>query len=173
MNPTPQSPEWSTVLKRGKHKRTNAATQPAMQGHLKNELQWKMGIIGTGAEGNIPVIKTKLVRGFATSFSLELGADTLCAYLFEKLGKSVTYKKILSTHNRFGSFHVMTECGEVAELYDAQLWPAGTCVRRYYEAASGSVPKGMEWEAKCSSAPGATPAVHTAFEASNKASARG
>lgn len=71
----------------------------------------------------------------------------------------MTCKKIASTSNRFGSFQVVAECKEVAELYDTQLWPAGIYVRRYYEARKsrerGSLAQ-MAGEAEYSSVPGAT-----------------
>lgn len=153
--------EWSTVVKKGKHKQPSIVTQPnaAVQPRPRREQWKKMGIIGTGTESNIPVVKTKLVSVFATRFSPELDADTLCAYLSGKLGKPVTCKKIASTSNRFGSFQVVAECKEVAELYDTQLWPAGIYVRRYYEARKsrerGSLAQ-MAGEAEYSSVPGAT-----------------
>ena len=94
-----------------------------------------MGIIGTSTENNIQVIKTKLVSVFASRFSHNLDADTLRNYLTEKLGnKSVTCRKIDSAQNRFSSFQVTAECNEVHDMYDPQLWPDGTHVRRYYEA---------------------------------------
>lgn len=138
--PLPQSPAWSTVVGKGlrkTHKPPNAAMQPynvAVQARLKREQRRKMGIVGTSTESNIPVVKTKLVSVFATRFSPSLDAVTLCSYLTEKLGKSVTCRKIDSTRNRFSSFHVTAECNEVANMYDPQLWPAGTYVRRYFEA---------------------------------------
>ena len=135
-----RSPQWSTVVKEGRRLKPvpqNVAVQPkprVIQAHLKRE-QKKTGIIGTGTESNIQVVKTKLVSVFASRFSPNLDADTLRNYLTEKLGnKSVTCRKIDSTRNRFSSFQVTAECNEVADMYDPQLWPAGTYVRRYYEA---------------------------------------
>lgn len=80
------------------------------------------------------MIKTKLVSVFATRFSPDLDAKTLCDYLTEKLGKTVTCRKIDSTRNRFSSFHVTAECNEVTDMYEPQLWPEGIYVRRYFEA---------------------------------------
>ena len=59
---------------------------------------------------------------------------SLCDYLIKKLGKSVTCRKIDSTHNRFSLFNVTAECNEVDEMYDPQIWPAGVYIRRYFEA---------------------------------------
>ena len=56
----------------------NAAVRPkpvAVQAHLKQG-QKKMGIIVTGTESNIKVLKTKLVSVFDTRFSPNLDADT-------------------------------------------------------------------------------------------------
>ena len=72
---------------------------------------------------------------FATKFSPTLNADTLRVYLSEKLGNgTVTCRKIESARSRFGSFHISAECNNVVDMYDPKLWPAGTYVRRYYEA---------------------------------------
>ncbi|RXN10872.1 hypothetical protein ROHU_004378 [Labeo rohita] len=95
-SPLPESPAWSTVLKKGVRKPKkppNAAGQPktgAIQTRSKREQRRVKGIIGTGTESNIPVVKTKMVSVFATRFSPHLDADTLCSYLTESLGKSVT-----------------------------------------------------------------------------------
>ena len=139
-SPQSQSPAWSTVVERGKSKHQKpliAPLQPKSGRPIQTRLkrgQKKTGIIGTGTESNIPVIKTKLVSVFATRFSPTLEADTLCSYLTEKLGKSVTCRKIETISNRFSSFHVTAECSEVADMYDPQLWPVGIYVRRYFEA---------------------------------------
>ena len=81
------------------------------------------------------MVKTKLVSVFASRFSPNLDADTLRKYLSEKLcNNSVSCRKIDSSRNRFSSFYITAQCNEVADMYDPQLWPAGTYVRRYYEA---------------------------------------
>ncbi|KAL0199979.1 hypothetical protein M9458_003166, partial [Cirrhinus mrigala] len=65
-SPLPESPAWSIVLKKGVRKpkkAPNAAGQPktgAMQTRLKWEQRRRKGIIGTGTESNIPVVKTKM-----------------------------------------------------------------------------------------------------------------
>ncbi|KAJ8389659.1 hypothetical protein AAFF_G00115350 [Aldrovandia affinis] len=41
--------------------------------------------------------------------------------------------KIETAQSRFSSFCVTAECNDVAEMYDPQLWPAGSFVRRFYE----------------------------------------
>ncbi|XP_028429851.1 uncharacterized protein LOC114552954 [Perca flavescens] len=62
MNAIPRSPEWSTVVKKGKYKQPSIVTQSnaAVQPRPRREQRKKMGILGTGTESNIPVIKTKL-----------------------------------------------------------------------------------------------------------------
>lgn len=89
--------------------------------------------VGTGAVGNIKMVKTKLVSVFATKFSPDLDAETLSAYLREKLGHDVSCQKIDTIHRRFGSFKVSAECNELGEMYNPELWPEGAFVRRYYE----------------------------------------
>ncbi|KAL7387451.1 hypothetical protein ABVT39_023677 [Epinephelus coioides] len=138
----PLSPVWSRppVLKEGKPKPQKALKmavllRPGFQNRSKRE-QCKGGIIGTGTASNITVVKTKLVSVFASRFSPDLDADTLCAYFTEKLGKSVTCRKIDSTHNRFSSFHITAECNEVA---DPQLWLSGVYVRRCFRLKINSV----------------------------------
>ncbi|KAK7909675.1 hypothetical protein WMY93_014359 [Mugilogobius chulae] len=156
----PTHAEWSTVVKRGRHTRPNAPLQP-QQNRSKREQRRKAGIIGTGTASNIPVVKTKLVSVFATRFSPELDADTLGSYLSERLGKAVTCEKIQTVrNNRFGSFRVLAECNEVGELYDAQLWPEGIYVRRYYEARKprASIAQSLEAKVEGSALLGDSPA---------------
>lgn len=93
----------------------------------------KTGIIGTGTASIKQAVKTKMVSVFATKFDLSLDAATLSDYLKVKLGREVMCRKIESAHSRFSSFQVTAECNEVPEMYDPQLWPAGSFVRRYYE----------------------------------------
>ena len=139
--PQPQSPQWSTVVKNGRKK--ERATDVAPKPHRKRE-QRNAGVVGTGKESNIGVVKTKLVKVFATKFSPTLDADTLCGYLAEKLeNNTVTCRKIESANNRYSSFHITAECNNVADMYDPNLWPAGIYVRRYYEPrGKGSVAEG-------------------------------
>lgn len=62
-----------------------------------------------------------------------MDANTLSEYLKTKLDQEVTCRKIETTQRRFSSFCVTAECNDVAEIYDPQLWPAGSFVRCYYE----------------------------------------
>ena len=89
--------------------------------------------VGTGAQGNIRVIRTKLVRVFATKFSPDLGAETLSEYLSGQLGRSINCQRIVTAGNRCSSFKVSAECYAVEEMYIPELWPEGSVVRRYYE----------------------------------------
>lgn len=41
--------------------------------------------------------------------------------------------------NRYSSFKVCVECSEVAEMYNPELWPEGSVVRRYYEPRKAGV----------------------------------
>jgi len=34
---------------------------------------------------------------------------------------------------RFSSFHVTAECEDPKVMYDPQVWPTGTYIRRFYE----------------------------------------
>lgn len=79
------------------------------------------------------MVNTKLVSVFATNFSPDLDAETLSAYLKEKLGHDVSCQKIDTVHSRFGSFKVSAECNEVDKMYNLELWPEGAFVWRYYE----------------------------------------
>ncbi|KAJ8415300.1 hypothetical protein AAFF_G00422800 [Aldrovandia affinis] len=70
-----------------------------------------------------------MVSVFATKFDPNVDADTLSDYLKEKLGREVKCRKIETAQSRFSSFCVTAECNDVAEMYDPQLWPAGSFVR--------------------------------------------
>lgn len=88
----PGSPMWSHVVKKGRrHASEKAADKPRLR-TVAPERKHKSGnvpIVGTGAAGNIKVIKTKLVSVFASKFSPDLDAETLSVYLKEKLGREV------------------------------------------------------------------------------------
>ena len=71
---------------------------------------------------------------FATKFSPDLDSETLTSYMRDKLGRDVTCQKIETVQSRFGSFKITAECKEVDEMYNPELWPEGTFVRRFYEA---------------------------------------
>lgn len=89
------------------------------------------GIVGTGTGGDIQVIRSKLVSVFATKFTPNLDSETLTSYMENKLGRKVTCQKLETVHSRFSSFKITAEC---SEMYDPELWPEGTFVRRFYEA---------------------------------------
>lgn len=135
--PPPQSPQWATVVRNGLKKtapRYGDELPKPKQVHRKREPK-NTGIMGTGTVSKIPVITTKLVSVFATRFAPSLEADTLRDYLVEKLGnESVTCRKIETAHSRFGSFHVTAECVNIDDVYNPEIWPAGTYIRRYYDA---------------------------------------
>ena len=82
-----------------------------------------------------------MVKVFATKFDLSVDVNTLSEYLKMKLGREVTCSKIETTQSRFSSFCISAECNDVAELYNPQLWPVGSFVRRYYEPRR---PRGAE-----------------------------
>lgn len=135
--PTPEritvnSPDWSGVVKRGRPRKNHAGSQIAV-GASKPTRKTSKPIVGTGAQGNISVIRTKLVSVFATKFSPDLNAETLAKYLSDQLGRSVNCQRIVTAGNRYSSFKVSAECNEVEEMYNSDLWPEGSVVRRYYE----------------------------------------
>ena len=71
---------------------------------------------------------------FATKFSPDLNSETLAGYLKNKMSRDVVCLKIATEQTRYSSFKVTAECKEVGEMYDPQLWPEGTFVRRFYES---------------------------------------
>lgn len=134
--PTPggtmdNSPKWSRVVKKARRK-TEAEGQIASRAG-KPERRVTKPIVGTGAQGTIRVIRTKLVSVFATKFSPDLDAETLSEYLSGQIGRSVNCQRIVTAGNRYSSFKVSAECNEVNEMYKPELWPEGSIVRRYYE----------------------------------------
>lgn len=139
----PKSPSWNLVVSEGK-RRKNATSgislrKPSSDPTYSKPVRKKPGIIGTGTT-SIQAVQTKMVSVFATRFDPCLEADTLSNYLKSKLGRAVECRKIETVHGRFSSFHVTAECKEVAEMYDPDLWPTGSFVRRYYEARQRRLP---------------------------------
>ncbi len=130
-----KSSEWSLVVKHGRRRRNYVDGQksPIKQRAGKAKQRMPKPIIGTGARGNISVVRTKLVSVFATKFTLDLNAETLSNYLKEKLGRDVNCQRIATMNNRYSSFKVSAECINVTEMYSPELWPEGSVVRRYYE----------------------------------------
>lgn len=126
----PSSPKWSKVVKSGQQR----FAKPAPRIGLSTSGQRKVKtVVGTGATGNFKMIKTKLVSVFASKFSPDLEAETLRTYLKNKLGHDVSCDKIDTVNDRYASFKVTAECNTVDVMYDPELWPDGTFVRRYYE----------------------------------------
>lgn len=80
---TVASPKWSYVVKQGRGRRTEIqSTLVKGQSALakcrtdKPAHRRPKPIIGTGAQGNVKVVQTKLVRVFATKFLPDLDAVT-------------------------------------------------------------------------------------------------
>ena len=132
---------WSQVVKQGRGRRNRAEGQSALSKQLvgKPERRMPKPIVGTAAQGNIKVIRTKLVSVFATKFSPDLDAETLSEYLTEQLGRDVNCHRIDTASSRYSSFKVCAECNEVAEMFNPELWPEGSVVRRYYEPRKAEV----------------------------------
>lgn len=130
------SPAWNRVVKEGRRLKHVTGNVPIQSKRRLNPPREKKtsGIVGTGAGGNMQVVKTKLVSVFATKFSPDLDSETLANYLKNKLNHDVTCQKIATAHSRYSSFKITAECNEVGEMYDPQVWPKGTFVRRVYEA---------------------------------------
>lgn len=85
-----------------------------------------MSIFGTGAMGNIKVVKTESAP--------DLDAGTLSEYLKDKLGCEVICQKTDTVHRQYSSFKVSAKCNEVSEMYNLELWPDTLVLfRHYYE----------------------------------------
>lgn len=63
-----------------------------------------MPIVGTGAMGNIKMVKTRLVNVLDSKFTPDLDAITLSEFLKDKLGHEVICQKIDTVHGRYSSF---------------------------------------------------------------------
>nr|XP_020468024.1 uncharacterized protein LOC109967043 isoform X1 [Monopterus albus]XP_020468025.1 uncharacterized protein LOC109967043 isoform X2 [Monopterus albus] len=129
----PNSPKWSTVVKQGWRKKDKSHPVRIKQSINKSERKRLEPIHGTGVQGNIKAVRTKLVNVFATKFLPDLDAETLCNYLKERLGRHVQCERIVTGNTRCSSFKVSVECEDVTEVYNSELWPEGSLVRRYYE----------------------------------------
>ncbi|KAI9544828.1 hypothetical protein NQZ68_042202 [Dissostichus eleginoides] len=111
---------WSQVVKQGRGRRNKAEGQSALsKQHVgRPERRMPKPIVGTAAQGNIKVVRTKLVSVFAIKFSPDLDAETLSEYLSEKLVRDVNCQRIDTASNRYSSFKVCAECNEVAEMFN-------------------------------------------------------
>lgn len=118
-----KSPKWSLVVKQGRAQRINTEGPSALlkQRARKPARRMVKPIIGTAAQGNIKVVRTKLVSVFATKFLPDLETETLSGYLSEQLGRDVNCQRIVTMSNRYSLFKVCAECNEVAELDKPEL----------------------------------------------------
>ncbi|CAM4574518.1 unnamed protein product [Leuciscus chuanchicus] len=127
------SPKWSLVVKQARKKRVESQTAPVKQCTDKPARRRPKPVIGTSVQSNIKVVRTKQVSVFATKFSPDLHAELLSAYLKENLSRDVHCERIETVNTRYSSFKVTVECEDVAMVYNPELWPEGSVVRRYYE----------------------------------------
>ncbi|MED6235950.1 hypothetical protein ATANTOWER_002384 [Ataeniobius toweri] len=116
-------PKWSQVVKRHPRQAEEAAVakSAARSGFSLGRWKARQTIVGTGAAGNIKIVKTKIVSVFASKFSPELEAEALCAYLKPKLGLDVTCHRINTANSRYVSFKVSAECSDVTVMYNPEL----------------------------------------------------
>ena len=126
---------WSTVVKKrpAQRKSVNRSAQPVPKQRVKSDQRRLKPVVGTGVQGAIKVVKTKMVHVFATKFTPDLDANTLSTYLREKLNRVVNCERIVTVGTRYSSFKVWAECNDVEELYNSNIWPKGSLVRRYFE----------------------------------------
>lgn len=127
--------KWSAVVKNGK--RQPGAVKSGAPGSRKPGK--RLAIVGTGAASHIKTVTTKLVSVFASKFSPDLDVETLTDFLKVQLCREVTCQKIATANSRFASFKVTAECKDVVEMYNPDIWPVGTYVRRFYEPRSRAV----------------------------------
>jgi len=73
---------------------------------------------------NILTVVKRMVSLFAKRFSPNHDDEVLRSYLTDKLGKTVTCRKIDPSRKRF----------VVMDIYDPQFWPEGNYVCHYFEA---------------------------------------
>ncbi len=78
-------------------------------------------------EGNIKMVKTKLVSVSSTKFSPHLDTPNFIC------------QKTDTVHSRLYSFKVSAEYSEVDKMYNPELWPEGAFVRCYYEPCMAGV----------------------------------
>lgn len=88
-------------------------------------------IVGTGAVGNIKMVKTRLVSVFTSRFSPDLNTELYLCILKKKT--EVTCQRIDTVNSRYASFKVSAECKNVGEMHNLELWPEGAFVPCYYE----------------------------------------
>lgn len=159
-SPTPtHSPgllKWSDAVRKGKRKRTEDYQHGPHIG--KSSLRQKKAgktIVGTGAAGGIKMITTKRVSVFASRFSPDIDAEVLRSHLASKLGQ-VACERIATVNTRYASFKVSAECKDIGDIYNPELWPEGTYVRRFYEPRKNGITDNV-----ATSAAGATGALAT------------
>lgn len=128
------SPKWSLVVKQGQRMKDESHSARIKQRTNKSERKRPEPIHGTGTQSHIRAVRTKLVNVFATKFLPDLDAEELRSYLKEKLGRDVQCERIVTGNTRCSSFKVSIECEDVSEVYNPELWPEGSLVRRYYES---------------------------------------
>lgn len=137
---SPGLSKWSDAVRKGKRKSTEEYQHGTRSG--KSSLgQKKTGktIVGTGDAGGIKMITTKRVSVFASRFSPDIDAEVLRTHLASKLGHGVLCERIVTVNTRYASFKVSAECKEIGDMYNPELWPEGTYVRRFYEPRKAGI----------------------------------
>ena len=80
----------------------------------------------------IQAVQTKPVNVFATNLAPGITEGALQDYLKSKLDLAVTCKKVVNPNGRYSSFRITGECMDPKVFYAAEIWPAGTYVRRFF-----------------------------------------
>ena len=69
---------------------------------------------------------------FLTGFHTDTSCVDVSTYVSSNLKMKCTCERIPSTHNYYASFKLCVDIGRPNTLYDANLWPVGTKIGRYF-----------------------------------------
>ena len=86
------------------------------------------------AQCSILGVQTKLLKVFVTGVHPSTRCEDVTQHLQERMKNKTVKSVLIKEHEHSKSFCVTAQCLTVDEIYDANLWPEGVTVRRFYDS---------------------------------------
>ena len=95
--------------------------------------QMKRPVIGTRSHGNtLKVSCGRFVSVFVSRLDPSVSCDTLSDYIYDVHSINAKCEQLVTKYNTYASFKVDVTCNDISTFLDADKWPQGVYLRKFF-----------------------------------------
>ena len=93
----------------------------------------KRPVIGTRSHGNtLKVSCGRFVSVFVSRLDPSVSCDTLSDYIYDVHSINAKCEQLVTKYNTYASFKVDVTCNDISTFLDADKWPQGVYLRKFF-----------------------------------------